>query len=253
VVAELLGDGPALRVALRQRFRAALIERTPAWCFPYRSCLGLLALTAGAWDRLVLSRCGSVPSLALSLIQVARNLREAAGRARSLRRGIAQRGEGLARDLMATPFADFTSALEAALARRQGSEGGASPLDSGCRVMGLEGLEPLAIDAMEQASARYGPGRGILAAGPLATLAFAGLLAGPVASIYHDYVGVAWRVIARGEPTWRDFPTPPASLWLTSLALSAAPVFLAALGALAWVGRSGRVRRATQALLETYR
>ena len=268
VVAELLGDGPALRVALRQRFRASLIEATPAWCFPYRSCLGLLTLTAGAWDRLVLSMCGSLPSLALSLLQTARNLREAAGRSRSLRRGIAQRGEGLARDLMATPFAEFASALDAALARRQGDASRARPLDGACRVLGLDGLEALATHAMDKASASYGPGRWIKAVGPLATLVFAGLIVGPVASIYQEYSAVAWRLMSgvtpeatsgvtpgmmTGDgPSWRDFPTPPASLWITSLALSAAPVFVAALSALAWVGRGGRVRRATRALMDTY-
>ena len=46
----------------------------PLICFPFRPFVGILALTAGAVDRLLLGFVGSVPSLAMAAFQTAKNL-----------------------------------------------------------------------------------------------------------------------------------------------------------------------------------
>ncbi|MFM9116481.1 MAG: hypothetical protein ACKOU6_10025 [Planctomycetota bacterium] len=115
LLAELVGEEDEVRLALRPRLRADWIERTPSICFPYRSLLGLLAITAGAWDRLALSLIGSLPSLVLTALQAARNARDFTLASRQLLAGLSERVERLLRDEFRGAIRQFRVAVSASL------------------------------------------------------------------------------------------------------------------------------------------
>ena len=47
----------------------------PSLDVPYRSLMATLAATVGAWDKLILSLAGSLPSLAMLLLQTGKNIK----------------------------------------------------------------------------------------------------------------------------------------------------------------------------------
>ena len=61
-------------VGIKHAFRVDWIKRTPALFFPYRSLLGILSITQGAWDRLVFAVAGSIPSIFLGAYKTTRNI-----------------------------------------------------------------------------------------------------------------------------------------------------------------------------------
>jgi hypothetical protein len=254
LVKELLGTDLQLRAAVRRRFQAMWMDLTPGWCFPYRSFLGLLVLTAGAWDRLVLSLAGSLPSLALTVFQSLSNFRDARARDERLRAGVAQRLEQLAQDELRAELINFSRALEAVRSRENGERFAPDDVsDPVVRMEGLEVFESQCREIFEQESQRLGPAQWTpraIAVG--ATLLFVLLLSGPLLAVYREYLLTTWTVLTTASSSWSDFPIPSASMIFTSLLLSAAPVFGVALLALGWGCRAGRVNRLIAAIRQQH-
>ena len=93
-----MGGGGPLQAAIRARLRLALLTDTAAYWFPYRSLLGLMNLTHGAWDRVLISFSGSLPSL-LSAIWTSAKDRQTDGYALDqVRTGVERRGERAVRE-----------------------------------------------------------------------------------------------------------------------------------------------------------
>jgi hypothetical protein len=257
LVRELLGSDLQLRAAVRRRFQAMWMDLTPGWCFPYRSFLGLLVLTSGAWDRLILSLAGSLPSLALTVAHSLTNLRDAQTRQAQVRAGVAQRLEQLAQDELRAEVKNFERSLEALLTWEEGpspqsieswSERSSSN-EGVIHVEGLEEFEGRCREIMEHESQRYAPPAWLpRSAAILATCLFALLVSGPLVAVYREYLTTTWSVLTSAERSWSDFPVASASMMFTALLLSAAPVFGMALLALGWGCRASRVQRSIETL-----
>ena len=240
VVREILGTDSELRALFRRRIRADWMERTPAWCFPYRTFLGVLILTAGAWDRLLFTVAGSLPSLAMTIFQSIKNLiwsREGASDA------VEQRLEQLAQDELRPKFENFFAALDTA-AGGSGKTGGASEAESVVRVKGIKSLEVRCREIMQQKLAQWGSWSFTpTLVGGFATLVFLLLLAGPLVTIYRPYLSIATSILGGNSVVWHDFPAPTFSTLVSYVLLSAAPAFVIALLALAWACRSAFLDR----------
>lgn len=244
VLRELVGDETALRVGIRQRLRAEWLDAVPAICFPYRTLVGLLSLTAGAWDRLILAGLGSLPSLVLTGIQTVRNLRDAKEFADRLRARATERIERALADRLHDALAQMRRAVAATF-----GEGESPPVEVPpsnelpLKVVGLDGLESEVQGVLRdcihrRAASRFAAGLFGLAG----LLVFWGLFLGPIVSLYGGYF-LAWRTaIDDPHAALHAFPTPSASMLLTGLMLSVAPAFVLAIVGLSWASRGGRVR-----------
>lgn len=247
LLSELIGDDLLLHSGIRQRFRADWLDRTPAICFPYRSFAGLLSLTAGAWDKVIFSLAGSVPSLALSFFQSIKNWRDSAQFESRLDSSLARRVElllaaELAQDLRAIHRAILVSARSAGAA-----SAGIAVMAGAARVTGLDEVEIASRQIMrDQLSLQRANGARLL--GMLGLLSFWGLLAGPLLALYRGYLVAWWNHIALGHATITEFPTPPLPLLTSCLLVSAVPTFLLALIGHAWCCSTGRVNRTVQAI-----
>ncbi|MGE0608756.1 MAG: hypothetical protein AB7O62_16800 [Pirellulales bacterium] len=249
-LAELLGEDIVLRAGTRQRFRADWIDRTPSLCFPYRTFLGLLSLTAGAWDRLIFSMVGSAPSLAMTFFQSVRNLRDASEFVKKLRGGLAERVERLVQDEINPEVRAFQAALASVLPADEEPGSAAGPTgESWVRVVGLDELEiesrGIFRDSIEQNRAGT---LSLALFGLLGPGVFLYLIAGPIVSVYRSYLQAHWETFRDLLVTRGEFPIPSSSMLLGSLLLSMAPAFLVALLAISWSCRGGRVRRAVRAI-----
>ena len=92
-----MGGGGPLQAAIRTS-SFGFINGHLAYWFPYRSLLGLMNLTHGAWDRLLISFSGSLPSL-LSAIWTSAKDRQTDGYALDqVRTGVERRGERAVRE-----------------------------------------------------------------------------------------------------------------------------------------------------------
>jgi hypothetical protein len=238
---ELLGEPIVLRAGIRRRLRADLIDRTPQICFPYRSFLGVLTLTAGAWDRLIFSIAGSVPSLAMTFFQSARNVLDARKSSKKIKQGVSERIERLVQDELRGEVSQFHNALSAVLDENDGRK---QMVTSEVAVHGLESIEAESHNIFQHAINRH---RGsILLVWLFALLGcgvFVYLIFGPIFSVYHEYVTVHSRVMLGDGTQWKDFPAPPWNLIASSFVLSVAPSLLIALIAVCWCCHRYRVER----------
>jgi hypothetical protein len=245
VINELAGDETALRVGIRGRLRAEWLDAVPAICFPYRTLVGLLSLTAGAWDRLILAGLGSLPSLVLTGIQSVRNMQEAREFAERLRARTAQRIERALADRLRDSLAQMRRAAAASADDATAPPAPvAAPTDPPLKVVGLEGIETEMQGVLRDCITRRAPARmWAVLVGVIGTTVFWGLFAGPIVSMYGEYLAAWFRAIDDPAHTLSAFPRPSASMLLTGRVLSAAPAFFIALAGLSWASRGPRVRR----------
>lgn len=239
---ELLGDDILLHAGLRQRLRAAWMDATPSLCFPYRSLCGLLAITAGAWDRLIFSIMGSVPSLAVTLFQSAKNLKDAQTFLKQLQAGIARRIKRLAEGELRERVEDVYFILEQkypGLSRSTRPRTECSVSFTGLEVTESESREIIR-ETVEHHRAGYFT---VLAFALLGLVSFWSLIAGPAIALYRDYLEAWNSTVTSNNGTWQQFPTPTASMLSACFALSTAPVFLFAVIGMWWSCHRRRVQR----------
>lgn len=241
LISELIGEPVALHAALRPRFRADWIDRTPPWLFPFRTFLGLLALTAGAWDRLIFSIAGSAPSLVLTFVQAIRNVRDRVRMAQYLRESLTGRIERRLEDQIRGKVQAFQMAVDNALARRA--------IDAVIPItVRFTGLEAVEVESRQifQESIRQQRARNttVLGFGLIGTGVFFYLLFGPLASLYRAYLAAHYRAFWKDASLWTDFPTPSMAMLSASLLLSLIPLFSIAIVAMSWCCRSRRIANA---------
>jgi hypothetical protein len=275
LLAELVGEEDEVRLALRPRLRADWIERTPTICFPYRSLLGLLAITAGAWDRLALSLIGSLPSLVLTALQAARNTRDFTVASRQLLAGLSERVERLLRDEFRGAIRQFRVAVSASLpVDLAGSEqarggvsavadgvGAAAGIDAlahgeadGIRIVGLDGAEADSRRILQDVVRGHRATTSVVYLFAwLATSSFLFLLIGPLVALYRAYLIAHHDALLAGASQWQEFPAPTGGMLLSSFVLSVLPVFVVALIALTWCCRVARVRAAAADIRQRHR
>jgi len=240
VVASMLGSDSVLRASLRARLRADVMEKTSPLWFPCRTVLGLLNLTHGAWDRLLLTFAGSAPSFFTTLLSAARNVRESRslseGRQEALRQQIAVTVRDRLRPL-ASSFQRRLGRISAATLDEATAEG-----TTDIELRGIVELQSESAAILERTIAtRSTPRRYAELNGLVGVLLFWGLMAGPVLSLYRQYFQAAKQAIVSKSFAWSDFPTPSASMLMTSVMLSLLPLALLCMAFLATALRRSKI------------
>jgi hypothetical protein len=242
---EVIGDTAQLHIGIRSRFRADAIERTPALLFPYRSLIGILGLTHGAWDKLVFTTLGSVPSLVMTAFHSVKSWSNTKNFEQTLRDQSRQRLNSLINDAYREDIKNFSHALTAIT-----NDTEEISLNEKANVIELQGLTGLEIEAHEIISKaikkRRISGFTLWLGGILSFIVFWAMLLGPAIALYTDYFSSLNETARSLSDDWGHYPTPPASLWLTSLMLSLIPAGIIAMVIMYLTCRRGKVSKTTK-------
>lgn len=229
VVNEMLEDDRGLTALIRLDLRASLMERVPTWAVPFRAAAGLLCLTTGVWDRLVLGMAGSLPSTLITLYGAVRGRKEERNAEELHREKVNGTIERIVRGHLYKPFGDFKAALA------KNVEDDAFENETRCDFK-IHGISPLAASwqqALREAT-RIDPGKGrgwLIAAALLATFVFWFLISGPLVHSYGQYIPAVFRSLfgAWDDGQLSTYPAMGGGFWLTAVVLSIIPVFIIAM------------------------
>lgn len=257
VAESLVGSSGPLRAVVRSRLRLSLLTETPAIWFPYRSLLGLLNLTHGAWDRVALSLSGSLPSLISTAWSSAQNLREGHSNEQVIREGLRQRSAAAVADRLAPLAARFRDEL--AELRRQPALQRSEVRDEAtpsqvAYLAGVDTLQEQSQAIFDEQIDRVAVSRSAaLGLGLIGTLIFWGMLAGPIVALYRGYFDASYVTLRELRGDLATYPRPDASMILTSVILSLLPLSLFAMLVLSWVQRRRQVESAETAIRNAHR
>jgi hypothetical protein len=237
---QISGQDHQLRLTIRIQLRALWLQATPLWCFPYRTILGLLILTTNAWDRLIWSALGSIPSLVAVVWQSVVNLSQQRRVRQRQQINIAAQLQQEARALLSGRLQQLRRTLHQFRAADT-SPSQAAPDDPPAVAVRLIGLDEFQNrcrrivhqSISEQVARSWAP----LLFALVGTALFATLFAGPVLTIYRQYLHITTRAFSGEAVSWHDFPQPSLTMIVTSFLLSALPVVLTAMVALTWACR----------------
>ena len=255
VAETLVGSGGPLRAAVRSRLRLSLLSDTPAICFPYRSQLGLLNLTHGAWDRVLLSLSGSLPSLVSAVWSSTKNLANTAGAEEDVRDGLSRRSAAAVADRLGPLASRFRDELAQLRHAGSSTEAGLGD-DSRSQVAFLAG-----IDALQEESQRIFDDEvdreamspaSVLGCALIGTGIFWFLMAGPVIALYSQYFGASLTAFRELGGELDSFPRPEFSMIFTSLLVSILPTALFAMLVLSWAQRRGSVVNAEKRIRDQH-
>jgi len=273
IAQSLIGGGPPLRAAVRSRLRANLLTDTEAIWFPYRTILGGLSLTSGAWDRVVLSLAGSLPSLIGAAWTSARNISSDASGNRDIRDGLKRRAAAIVADRLGPLTARFRAELKRLHGQSAGESASSTVLARGDGYVletdeGVIGATPRAvsadlagIDVLQEESQRIFDdevqrvavsGRFSLFCALMGTLLFWMLMAGPIVALYRSYGDASFGALRSFSGDLTAFPQPNASMLLTSLLLSILPTAIFAMLVISWAQGRWRIDRAESRIRENH-
>ena len=259
IAESLVGGGGPLQAAIRARLRLALLTDTAAYWFPYRSLLGLMNLTHGAWDRLLISFSGSLPSL-LSAIWTSAKDRQTDGYALDqVRTGVERRGERAVREKIGPLAQQFRDELNELRVRAGMAELEIQnrEITSPAELTGLETLQTESQQIFDRevelaTSNRFSS----IILGFLGTGIFWALMSAPIVSLYSEYLQASYDVFLslfgmKGETARVNldgFPAPPAGMLLTSVLLSILPTGIFAMIVLSLAQSKQRVEKVEQSI-----
>ncbi len=247
-------DGP-LRAVVRSRLRLSLLTETLAFYFPYRTFLSLLNLTHGAWDRVLLSLSGSLPSLAGAIWTSTKNLSANRGAEQDLREGIQQRCSAAVKDRLgplAERFHDELLELRAAKSAKNSS------VTHGTRTQvaylaGIDSLQENSQRIFDEEVERVAPSRVTAAiCGLLGTGLFWLLMAGPIVALYRGYFDASYDALSQLGGELTSFPRPDLAMMLTSLLLSSLPTAIFAMLVLSACQSRSKVRKAEKRIRDVH-
>lgn len=248
VAESLVGRGGPLRAAVRSRLRLSLLTDTAAVFFPYRSILAVMNLTHGAWDRVLLSLSGSLPSLVSAVWTSTKNLADNRGAEQDIREGLQRRSAAAVADRLgplATRFRDELSQLQHQPVK---SSKTVTDLGSRSQVAYLSG-----IDTLQESSQRIFDEEvdhvavtrsAAVTCGVIGTIVFWFLMAGPIIALYRGYFDASYSTLTHLSGDLESFPRPDLSMMLTSLFLSMLPTALFAMVVLSMAQSRSRVDQA---------
>lgn len=260
-------DGP-MQAAVRSRLRLKLLTSTGAIWFPYRSILGVLNLTHGAWDRVLLSLSGSLPSLVSTIWTSTQSWTSDRSANDELRDGLQRRSAAAVTDRLgplASQFRDELAMLQHADDSDQTQSAAGGQPASGQLVSSHSQTQHVAslagIDALQERSQKIfedAVTRNSIARSTAVLLALIGtsifwaLMAGPFVALYTEYFHASYESLISGgqvqENALERFPHPEFAMVLTSLFLSLMPTAIFAMIALSIAQSNGRSQAAQIAI-----
>ncbi len=256
VAESLVGSGGPLRAAVRSRLRLTLLSDTPAICFPYRSMLGLLNLTHGAWDRVLISLSGSLPSLVSAVWSSTKNLSAQRGAEEDIRDGLQRRSAAAVADRLAPLAARFRGELMELREQDPSSAERVMDDDSRSKVAYLSGIDTLQESSQrifDEEVERVSMTRPTaLLCGVVGTLVFWFLMAGPIVALYRGYFDASLMTLRDLAGDLERFPRPDFSMMLTSFLLSLLPMALFSMVVLSLAQSRWRVDRAETRVREMH-
>ena len=224
LVGSMLGSQAVLRAGVRSRMRAELMLSTsPIW-FPYRTILGLLNLTQGAWDKLILTFTGSVPSLFGSMFTAARNIRDAKSFQEEVAGGMRRRLTTMVQDRLRPLVVEFDRKVSSTM---DSSGEQLSDDVAGAELTGIDQLQTASTEIFEnEVGSNMTPQSVTQICALVGTLIFWGLFGGPIVALYRGYFHAIFGVFGAGGGSLTHFPHPSAAMLFTSLVLSLLPTFI---------------------------
>lgn len=225
VIGSLLGSEGILETGVRMRLRTRLVTDTLLIWFPYRTLMSTLNLTQGAWDRVVLALAGSVPSLFGALTSWARNARQSREFSLDIQEGIRERTRRQVEDRLKPLCEQFHRAV-LRLHPRTGKLAESIP-SSAMNLSGIEELQNRSREIFEQSIERNVTRRWIAQLlGLIGCIVFWSFFAGPVVSIYRQYIAASYLALTVLDTELVVFPHPSPSLLVTSIVLSLLPLLI---------------------------
>ncbi len=262
IAASLVGTSPALKAAIRSRLRASLLTETSSLWFPYRTVLGVLSLTSGAWDRVVLSLAGSLPSLLSAAYTGVRNFNQASEHARDVRDGIRVRSAAAVADRLGPLVARFRAEIHRLSGKQtadnddehQRNANQDRTRSSPAFLAGVDALQEKSQQIFDDAIERAAVSRfTATACAILGTAIFWALMAGPVVTLYRDYVLASAEALSSSNGNLERFPRPDFAMIFTSVVLSVLPLAILAMIVLSIVQGRRRVDRAEASIRDEHR
>lgn len=253
---ELSGRVETLAGRIAHQLRVRMLEDTPLFCFPYRSVVGLLVLTAGAWDHLVTAPLGLVGAWIKTGWTSVRNVKDITD--------FSRRWYCTAQQRCLERLADeFQPVLRDIQVRVKKAFGG--PSDPLLDPDGDQ-VDPFVIDGVDDAMRQSDsivqaaiqqaspPRRTSTVLGLVGLATFAIMIAGPVLSVYRRYLAASWSASVEGiDGIWETVPLVNYRYIISFLTYSTAPVFVVAMAALAWVSRRNAVDRVVEQVHHEHR
>ncbi len=238
----VLGSRTVLQSAVRGRLRAQMIADTGMIWFPYRTVLTVLGLTHGAWDRLLLSLSGSVPSIFGTFAAWARNVQQSRKINWEMQEGIRDRLNRQIQDRLEPVQSQFHRAVTRMRGSDQENKGVANTPQ--IRLSGVEELQSRARNVFEWSVDRHQmPWWTLQFLALMGTMLFWFLMAGPIVFIYRQYLGASLDSLAGTPSGLERFPYPSSALLLSSVLLSLIPMLIYAMVVLSWSQRRSKVNR----------
>ena len=238
----VLGSRIVLQSAVRGRLRAQMIADTGMIWFPYRTVLTVLGLTHGAWDRLLLSLSGSVPSIFGTFAAWARIVQQSRKINWEMHEGIRDRLNRQIQDRLEPVQSQFHRAVT----RMRGSdqENKNTSTIPQIRLSGVEELQSRARSVFEWSVDRHQmPWMALQFLAFIGTTLFWLLMAGPIVFIYRQYLGASFESLSGTTSGLEKFPYPNSALLLSSVLLSLIPMLIYAMVVLSWSQRRSKINR----------
>lgn len=238
----VLGSRVVLQSAVRGRLRAQMIADTGMIWFPYRSVLTILGLTHGAWDRLLMSLSGSVPSIFGTFAAWARNVQLSRKISWEMHEGIRDRLIRQIEDRLDPVQAQFHRAVT----RMHGSGQEIKTVSTSpkIRLSGVEELQSRARSVFEWSVDRHQmPWMTLQFFAFVGTTIFWVLMAGPIVSIYRQYLSASYETLTGPVSSVERFPHPSPALLMTSVLLSLIPMLIYAMVVLSWSQRRSKINQ----------
>jgi len=230
-----------------------LLTDTAAIWFPYRSLIGVLNLTQGAWDRLVLSLSGSLPSLISSAWTTAKNIGQMQSLESDMRSGLRQRCDALVRDRLGPLISRFQQELDPVREQTATKLQPGSDRGQYAYLRGIDALQQQSHQILEQeidrSSVRSWTAQML---GLIGTAMFWTLLSGPIFSLYAKYFRASTTVLVEMRDHLELFPAPEWSMLLTSILLSVIPTAIYAMLVITFTQRSARVAACADRIAERH-
>lgn len=256
IAESLVGGGPSLRAAIRSRLRASILVDTSSIWFPYRTILGLLSLTSGAWDRVVLSLAGSLPSLITAAYTGIQNLNQATSSASDIREGIRRRSAAAVADRLGPLATRFRAEIHR-LSHNEPTSVSHQATSSRSQPAYLAGIDSLQEQSqqifdseIDRASVSQGSANLFALIG---TAMFWALMAGPIVALYRGYIQASYTSLREFAGNLSEFPRAEFAMMFTSIVLSVLPTAIFTMFVLSWVQGRRRVEATEQTIRDQHR